>query len=64
MGTDLQNFTNETFDEKCERKTVTIQSQEQGKKHRHARRARVFFFCELKGFTDSRIKLMTCKMFY
>ena len=22
------------------------------------------FFCELKGFTDSRIKSMTCKMFY
>ena len=22
------------------------------------------FFCELKGFGDSRIKLMTCKMFY
>ena len=22
------------------------------------------FFCELKGFGDSRIKAMTCKMFY
>ena len=22
------------------------------------------FFCELKGFGDSRIKSMTCKMFY
>ena len=31
-------------------------------KHRHARRARVIFFCELKGFGDSRIKSMTCKM--
>ena len=32
-------------------------------KHRHARRARVIF-CERKGFGDSRIKSMTCKMFY
>ena len=32
-------------------------------KHRHARRARVIF-CEQKGFGDSRIKSMTCKMFY
>ena len=29
--------------------------------HRHARRARVIFG-ELKGFGDSRIKSMTCKM--
>ena len=33
------------------------------KKHRHPRRARVIF-CELKGLGDSRIKSMTCKMFY
>ena len=33
------------------------------RKRRHARRARVIF-CALKGFGDSRIKSMTCKMFY
>ena len=30
-------------------------------KHRHARRpGAIFFFCELKGFGESRIKSMTC----
>ena len=32
---------------------------ENGNKHRHARRARVIFFCELEG-----IKSMICKMSY